>query len=108
MYESPINVIVNEICSDIQQKEDKYIMECVRNVGIDVNKHELVKALSYDRNQYDKGYNDGYNDGIKVLDKVLEEIEENNPDDYFSNKPIIITKKTVIEIINKHLKEIEE
>lgn len=105
MYESPITAIVNEICSDIQKKEDEHIMECVHNVGIDVNKKELVKALSYDRHQYDKGYNDGYNDGTKVLDKIIEEIEENNPDDYFSTKPIIITKKTVIGIIEKYKKE---
>lgn len=45
---------------------------------------------------------------IEALDKIIEEIEENNPDDYFSNKPIIITKKTVIGIIEKYKKEIEE
>lgn len=45
---------------------------------------------------------------IDMWDNIINEIEENNPDDYFSNKPIIITKKTVIDIINKHLKEIEE
>ena len=45
---------------------------------------------------------------LEAWDKVIEEIEKNNPDNYFSDKPIIITKKTVIGIIKKHLKEIEE
>lgn len=45
---------------------------------------------------------------IEAWYKVIDEIEKNNPDNYFSDKPIIITKKTVIDIINKHLKEIEE
>ena len=76
MYESPINMIVNDINSNIREKEDKYIMECVRNVGIDVNKHELVKALSYDRNQYDKGYKDGYNDGINKVSEDFKKVIE--------------------------------
>ena len=76
MYESPINAIVNEICSDIQKKEDKYIMECVRDVGINVNKHELVKALAYDRHQYDKGYKDGYNDGINKVSEDFKKVIE--------------------------------
>lgn len=89
MYESPINAIVNEICSDIQKKEENYIMECVRNVGINVNKKELVKALAYDRHQYEKGYNDGFN---KVCD-ILKEIF-GTPCDY------TIFNRDVADIIN--------
>lgn len=44
---------------------------------------------------------------LEAWDKVITEIEENNPDNYYSDKSIIITKKTVIDIINKHLKEKE-
>lgn len=53
-YESPIHLIY----SDLNQQVDEHIYKCVLNVGIDVNKEELVKALQYDRNQYEKGYAD--------------------------------------------------
>lgn len=46
------------IYSDLNQQVDEHIYKCVLNVGIDVNKEELVKALQYDRNQYEKGYAD--------------------------------------------------
>lgn len=51
-YESPIHLIY----SDLNQQVDEHIYKCVLNVGVDVDKKELVKALQYDRNQYDKGY----------------------------------------------------
>lgn len=66
-YENPINIIVNNICSDIQKKEDEYFMECVHNVGVDVNKEELIRALQYDRQQYEKGYKDGFDKALKWI-----------------------------------------
>lgn len=35
------------------------IIKAVQKVEIDVNKEELIKALNYDRHQYDKGYKEG-------------------------------------------------
>lgn len=58
-YESPITMYTERIVKDIMEKQDGYLMECVREVGFDVNKEELAKALAYDRDQYDKGYHDG-------------------------------------------------
>ena len=43
-------------------------MECICEYGIEVDKEELIKALNYDRNQYEKGYND-------ALDKIRAEID---------------------------------
>ena len=54
MYESPIDII----CSDVQMKLEGEVYKAVQNVGINVDKDELIKALSYDRQQYDKGYAD--------------------------------------------------
>lgn len=34
------------------------IYKAVMNVGVNVDKEELVKALQYDREQYQKGYKD--------------------------------------------------
>ena len=48
---------------------DNAIMAQVR-MYVDVNKEELLKALDYDRKQYEAGYNDGFIDGHK---KAIEE-----------------------------------
>lgn len=57
MYESPINILHGGF--EMQIEND--IVKAVQRYGIDVNKEELVKALNYDREQYDKGFNDGLN-----------------------------------------------
>ena len=36
------------------------VFRTVHNYGINVDKEELLRALAYDRDQYDKGYNDGH------------------------------------------------
>ena len=51
-YKSPIEVIV----SDMVMKEEDQVMQAVWNVGVNVDKAELVRALAYDRNQYAAGY----------------------------------------------------
>lgn len=59
MYESPITRIVGDIAANIVKREEDYLMESVRKVGFGIDKEELVKALRYDRDQYEKGFKDG-------------------------------------------------
>lgn len=78
MYESPINIIQGEMQMWVEGETYK----ALQNVGIDVNKEELLKALQYDRNQYEKGYKEGYAKAIdetclKVYNHLLTEIEWN-------------------------------
>lgn len=54
-YKGPIEVIVGEV----QHKMENEIIKAVQNVGINVNKIELHKALMYDRKQYTQGFEDG-------------------------------------------------
>ena len=65
MYKSPITLIEESIVKDIVKKQEGYVVECVRKVGVDVDKEELVKALACDRGQYEKGYADGKADAVK-------------------------------------------
>lgn len=58
-YESPITMYVERIYEDIKDKQDAYLMECVRKVGFNINAEELAQALAYDRDQYWKGFQDG-------------------------------------------------
>ena len=59
-YESPINIISQQM--KIQMEGE--IMKAVQRVGIDVDKDELIRALQYDRGQYQKGYMDGFRDAL--------------------------------------------
>lgn len=56
-YKSPVEVIQDQI--EMQMEKD--VMKVVQNYGINVDKEELLKALKYDREQYEKGYQDGIN-----------------------------------------------
>ena len=58
-YESPIELITSSISTSM----DENIMRAVQSVGIVVHESELIQALKYDRDSYDKGYNKGYEQG---------------------------------------------
>ena len=59
MYESPIKIITGKIQTQI----DDEIYRAVQNVGINVDREELLKALEYDRGQYEEGWKEGFHDG---------------------------------------------
>ena len=59
MYKSPIEVVVK----NFQMQMENDIYKAVREFDIDVDKEELLKALEYDRNQYERGYYDGLEAG---------------------------------------------
>lgn len=74
MWESPINVmeIQDSFVSEIKEKTEEMVFTEIKRIGIDVDKEELIKALMYDRNQYEKGRSDGYKNGIDELISQLE------------------------------------
>jgi hypothetical protein len=55
MYESPIEIITKQMRT---QFEDN-VFKAIQDYGIVVDRDELIKALQYDREQYDKGFADG-------------------------------------------------
>ena len=63
MYESPMRLDITDISSQIMQVRDGRLMYEVRQaIGCEIDKEELIKALKYDRDQYQKGYEDGRKD----------------------------------------------
>lgn len=70
MYESPIT-ITEQICNEIVKQKEERIFQAIAKVGVDVNKEELIKALQYDRNQYNKGFEDGFEKGVKTFAERL-------------------------------------
>lgn len=75
-YESPIEIIQREATDWF---ETNVIKACV-SVGINVNRDRLIRALQFDRNQYNAGYADGYNASrwIPVSERPPEDLEEVN------------------------------
>lgn len=59
MWKSPIQMITDDIIKDLVQKQGVWLMESVHRAGFNIDKYELMKALNYDRDQYEKGYADG-------------------------------------------------
>lgn len=61
MYQSPIEVFATELQTSFAEAVEADIVNVVQRYGINVNKEELIKALDYDRQQYEEGYRDGKN-----------------------------------------------
>lgn len=70
-YLSPINIWITETMQDFHNNIEEQVYKEVINVGISVDKKELLKALEYDRNQYEKGFKDGVESIISNLREVL-------------------------------------
>jgi len=67
MYESPINKFIGEMQTQmVKDEEGQLMVRVTQAIGYDVDKDELIKALNYDRQQYEKGYSDGYKYGSNV------------------------------------------
>lgn len=56
MYKSSIEMA----CETLRIEQENNLLKAVQNVGINVDKDELIRALQYDRKQYDEGYYNGY------------------------------------------------
>lgn len=71
MYESPITIISEDIIDEIVEKQNAYLIKIIHKMGFDVDEEEIKKALTYDRNQWERGYADGKMDGYKMRDTEL-------------------------------------
>ena len=61
-YESPLELIFSQIEEGIKERDralENRALESVIRCGVIVDKEELIQALAYDRDQYEKGYQAG-------------------------------------------------
>lgn len=67
MYESPIKLYTTALNTQIEAET----LNIISKYGINIDKDELIKALRYDRRQYERGYADGkaaaLNDSVTEL-----------------------------------------
>ena len=72
-YDSPIQAIA----SQIEMSMDGEILKACQRVGVDVNKEELIKALNYDREQYEKGFKEGYQKGyLSAAENIIKTLTD--------------------------------
>lgn len=78
MYQSPIEMFTRTVAPKINKTVDGMILNAVIDAGIHVDRDELIKALAYDRNQYEKGYADGKADTAEWIsvEKYLPSMEQ--------------------------------
>lgn len=73
MHESTIELMYGAIRSEIEGS----VYKAVQDVGIKVNKEELLRALMYDRQQYEKGFKDGMQ---AALEKIASALTRRDPE----------------------------
>lgn len=78
MYESPITMVQRTISEQMRQEEDRYICEIEQEVGFHIDKQELIRALNYERQQYEKGYLDGRVSGKHEIESKLVHLSSNH------------------------------
>ena len=93
-YESPITGYISQLSHQvIEQRDNAVVAQLSEQIAVDVNKEELIKALNYDRNQYDEGYRRGYRDGKEKAPTVPIKITKDGKtrDAYLDKSRMIIS-----------------
>ena len=106
-WESPITKIYGDIHNEIvRQDEENYMCVIKQAIGYEVDKEELIKALQYDREQYDKGYNDGARETfVELLEQIKAEIEKLEYQDFDCND--VLPSYETIGIIQYYITELK-
>jgi hypothetical protein len=51
----------------VEERDNEILYKIQSALGVDVDRGELMRALQYDRNQYEKGYADGKADAMAEI-----------------------------------------
>ena len=65
-YIPPVEISYEDnVIKEIVKENEERIYQAIIKQSIKVDKEELIKAIQYDRHQYEKGYQDGIDDAVK-------------------------------------------
>ena len=67
MYEAPVTIYETAMQTIMEERDGAIFAKIQAAFDVDVDREELIRALQYDRNQYDKGYADGKADAEAEL-----------------------------------------
>lgn len=75
-YKAPIEIIYPSY-DKMKVDFENNVCRMVQSYGINVDKDELLKALRYDREQYNIGYTEGYNAAaVRAIKEFVERFTE--------------------------------
>lgn len=86
MYQPVIELLMTDIQHQIAKQQDEEIYKAVLHFVPNVDKEELMRALNYDRQQYEKGYLDGKADAAEA--RPIDEWDEDMGDVLWWKFPI--------------------
>lgn len=73
-YKSPVEVMISEAIEKANEETESEILHQVEiTTGIHINKEELIKALNYDRDQFQKGWDCAFE---KIYEKLKRKMSE--------------------------------
>ena len=72
MYKSPVELLIDEIEHQIVKEQENEIYKAVVHYIPNIDREELLRALQYDRDQYEKGYADGKADAMAEIVRCKE------------------------------------
>jgi len=82
MYESPIWMAFQSVIEKAAKELDETVFRAVLHADVKVDRDELLRALQYDRDQFDKGYHEGYIKGQASQPSATWGEWQQLPDDY--------------------------
>ncbi len=97
MYNSPIDLTINTIYNELAKKSDEQIYQAVIGCGVNVDKAELLKALEYDRNQYEIGFIDG----VKKFAEMLKERKYQSSEWSHGGHPYVIEIDDIDDVLEE-------
>lgn len=86
MYKSPIELLITDIQHQVTEKCEEACYEAVLHYVPNVDRVELLKALEYDRGQYEKGYRDAINELPRCRD-CASRVHDKASDEYWCDNP---------------------
>ena len=105
-YECPINLIYDDVKTKMRQEQENFVLKSVVTAGVKVDKDELIKALRYDRNQYEEGFEAGKFFGHNKAIDILAELAVKSHDS--CNYYYMLAMKDAMDIIKKAFLEEED
>ena len=71
MYKSPIDICFDDWKLELAEAFDANCIKAVQSYGFKIDRAELEKALTYDRNQYEKGVKDASPVKVRIVNEKI-------------------------------------